>query len=82
VGKSFARTLAAHDVATIAFVDVDPRKIGQTIHGAPVIPPARMSDFSRTFAIAAVGSDAARAEIRASLAAIGRREMRDFCAVA
>jgi len=82
VGKSFARAFAAIGIATVAFVDVDPRKIGQMIHGAPVIPATGLFDYAGVFAIAAVGSAEARAEIRASLAAIGRRELREYCAVA
>jgi glycosyltransferase involved in cell wall biosynthesis len=82
VGKRFALELAAEQVKTIAFVDVDPRKIGQTIHGAPVIAPDQMREFPDTFAIAAVGSDDARAEIRSTLLQFGRKELQDFCAVA
>ncbi len=41
VGKAFARTWLADEGRTVAaFVDLDPRKIGQEIHGAPVIAPS------------------------------------------
>ena len=35
-GKSLAREFARQGVSVLAFVEVDPRKIGQQIHGAPV----------------------------------------------
>ncbi len=44
VGKAFARALLALDRSIAAFVDLDPRKIGQSIHGAPVIPPSAIED--------------------------------------
>lgn len=37
VGKGWARALQAEGVHVAAFVDVDPRKVGHTIHGAPVL---------------------------------------------
>ena len=46
VGKAFARTWLETGGAFAAFVDLDPRKIGQTIHGAPVIRPGDLPTFS------------------------------------
>ena len=66
----------------VAFVDLDPRKIGQTIHGAPVVPPAAIGKYEEAFVVAAVGSADARAEIRDSLRAAGFKEPDDCCAVA
>lgn len=82
VGKAFALELLRQDVPVRAFVDLDPRKIGQEIHGAPVIPPERIDRWPGAFAVAAVGSPGARAEIRAALDAAGWREMEEYCAVA
>ncbi len=36
-GKSLAREFARQGVSVLAFIEVDPRKIGQQIHGAPVL---------------------------------------------
>lgn len=82
VGKAFARALqdAGHRIA--AFVDLDPRKIGQEIHGAPVIAPAGVPALRGCFCVGAVGSPGAREEIRAMLAALGWREPEEWCAVA
>jgi glycosyltransferase involved in cell wall biosynthesis len=80
VGKSFAQEFASQGVRVAAFVDVDPRKIGRTIHGAPVVAP---DDAPRDgFAIGAVSGPGPRAEIRAVVATQGRCEGEDFIAVA
>ena len=82
VGKGFARALAAKGVQIAAFVDLDPRKIGQVVHGAPVIEPERVNEFRGCYAVAAVSGESARSEIRASLSAAGWTEIEEFCAVA
>ena len=82
VGKSFARELLRQGGCLAAFVDLDPRRIGQTIHGAPVIAPGRIGEYRDAFTLAAVGSASARAEIRSALGAAGLVELRDFRAVA
>jgi len=81
-GKAFARELLAQGGVVRAFIDLDPRKIGQTVYDARVVEPAALSLFPDAFVVAAVGSASARAEIRAALAHAGRTEMRDCCAVA
>jgi len=82
VGKSFARALIAQGTKLRAFVDLDPRKIGQTTHGAPVIHPDRINDYRGAFALVAVAGAKARAEIRASLGIAGWREGEEYVAVA
>jgi len=82
VGKAFARALqdAGHRVG--AFVEIDPRKIGQEIHGAPVVAPAALSAWRQAFCVAAVGAAGAREDIRATLTLAGWREPEEWCAVA
>jgi len=82
VGKAFARGLLERGVAVRAFVDLDPRKIGQVTYGAPVIAPARINEYRGAFALAAVAGEVARAEIRAALIAAGWREGEEYLAVA
>jgi glycosyltransferase involved in cell wall biosynthesis len=82
VGKGFARLLREAGIVLRAFVDLDPRKIGQTIHGAPVIAPAGLDAFRGAFALAAVAGAGPRSEIRAALDSAGWREMVEYCAVA
>lgn len=82
VGKAFARALTAAGGRLRAFVELDPRKIGQTIHGAPVIPPREIQRHRDAFFVAAVGQPGAREEIRGALRHAGFVELRDFAAVA
>ena len=82
VGKGFARALQAEGHTIAAFVDLDKRKIGQVIHGAPVIAPERIDAFRACYVVAAVGQPHARDEIRANLREAGWVEVDEFCAVA
>jgi glycosyltransferase involved in cell wall biosynthesis len=79
VGKSFARELGQQ---VVAFVDVDPRKIGKHVYGVPVVALEAALAFADAFALGAVAGEDARAEIRAAIAAQGRRDGVDFVAVA
>ncbi|HEX6133256.1 MAG TPA: glycosyltransferase [Longimicrobiales bacterium] len=82
VGKAFALELQRQDVRVRAFVELDPRKIGQKIHGAPVIAPEAVQEFAGALVVAAVGQPNGRSEIRSVLDAAGFVEGRDFVAVA
>ena len=81
-GKAFARTLLGAGVGVRAFIDLDPRKIGQRMHGAPVVSPRDVDHYHNVLCVASVGQEGAREEIRASLLGMGWREMKDFVAVA
>jgi Glycosyl transferase family 2 len=82
VGKPLARELAARGAQPAALVDLDPRKIGQEIHGAPVIRPADLASIEDAYVLGAVGSPGAREDIRSALRAMGRTELQDFRMVA
>lgn len=82
VGKAFARTALALGIEVRAFVDVDPRKIGQEVHGAPVVARDEVRRFRGALGVAAVGREGARDDIRRSFRELGWREGRDFVAVA
>jgi hypothetical protein len=82
IGKAFALEVQAQGGTVRAFVDLDPRKIGQCIHGAPVIPPSEIDEHRDGFSVAAVGQEGARSQIRAELESAGWKEVTDFVAVA
>jgi glycosyltransferase involved in cell wall biosynthesis len=82
VGKAFARSWLTVGGTIAAFVELDPRKIGQEIHGAPVIAPKEIRRFRDTFVVAAVGHAAAREDIRTTLRQAGFTEPEQCRAVA
>jgi glycosyltransferase involved in cell wall biosynthesis len=82
VGKSFARALLERGAHVRAFIDVDPRKIGRSIHGIPVVSVDDAERLSGGVVLGAVAGEEARAQIREAVAAQGRREGIDFVAVA
>jgi glycosyltransferase involved in cell wall biosynthesis len=82
VGKAFALELQEQGVEVRGFVDLDARKIGQVIHGAPVVGPDGLEPFRGTFAVGAVALPGAREEIRTALRENGWEEGHDFVAVA
>ena len=82
VGKAFARELRRHGPRPRAFFDIDPRKIGQQIHEAPVLDARRIGSALDAFLLVAVGAPGARRLIRDELAALGLREPADYRCVA
>lgn len=81
-GKALVRTARKMGIAVRAFVELDPRKIGQEIHGAPVVDPDGLADFRDALGVAAVGRAGARDEVRAAFRARGWIEGEDFVAMA
>lgn len=87
VGKAFCLAwMDAGAQRVTKFVDLDPRKIGQTIHGADVIAPEGLAHTPpgerRPFVLVAVGSPGARDEIREALRGMSFLELVDFRVVA
>src|SRR4030095_8219131 len=62
IGKGGARALGGARVA--AFVEVAPGRIGQTIHGAPVVGLQSAGEFPGALHLAAVGHAGARQRTR------------------
>lgn len=81
VGKAWARALLSRGRTLLAFVEVDPDKLGQVIHGAPVVAVAEAGGFPGALHLAAVGQRGARDRIRAAAAAQGLVDGVDLVAV-
>jgi hypothetical protein len=81
-GKSWSRALAVRGLRVAAFVEVDPRKLGMRIHGAPVVGVDEVAPFREALHLAAVGSPEGRRRVREAAAARGLHEGRDLIAVA
>lgn len=80
-GRRLARALEAHGVAAARFVDIDPRKIGRTARGVPIVSP-RALNRGDELVVVAVGARGARALIRGHLREHGFVEMDDFICAA
>lgn len=82
VGKAFSRALRESGTPLVAFAEVDPRKIGQEIHGAPVLDTPGALALDGVLHLAAVGQPGGRATLRELLSGAGLTELSDFVAVA
>jgi len=80
------RRRAAHVIALgfppCAWIDVDPRKIGNRVHGAPVVAPEWLRDRQpQPFVLTWVASHGARENIGAALSSMGYGRGADYLAV-
>ena len=86
MGRRLSKHLVRKGAPLAAFVDIDPKKIGRTRRGAPIIQPEELKEwwsrFTNPVILAAVGSRNARALIRENLCSRGFREGIDWWAVA
>jgi len=79
-GKAWRRILSSEGVAIRRWVEVDPRKLGQSIHGAPVVGiDSLQPGDGRT--LITVGAKGAREQVRAFAARAGLVEGEDFICV-
>jgi glycosyltransferase involved in cell wall biosynthesis len=82
IGKAWSRMLRARGRGPVAFVEVDPRKLGQRIHGVPVVPVEQAARWPEALHLAAVGRPGAREQIRAAARQLGLSDGCDLVAVA
>jgi len=75
-GKALARHLVRNGIRITRFVDIDPRKIGGQVLGAPVVPPEELT--REEYLLVAVGAPGARAQIRQYLDSRGWQEPEDY----
>jgi glycosyltransferase involved in cell wall biosynthesis len=82
VGRRLSKHLLRQGLPLVAFVDIDPRKIGRTRHGLPILSPEELPEWWMRYAspalLAAVGARGARQLIRHRLASLGLREGLDW----
>jgi glycosyltransferase involved in cell wall biosynthesis len=81
-GRVLARALREHGKQPSHVIEVHPRRLGQRIHGAPVLPPDALATLRGSPLLVSVSGATARAEIRAALATMGFREGADFVCAA
>ena len=81
-GRALHRALLPHRKRPAHIVEVHPGRIGNAIHGAPVIAPDELRQLPPRPVVASVAGPQARQEIRTALAAMGFHELRDFVCAA
>jgi hypothetical protein len=79
-GRAWRRTLLAAGIGVRRWVDLDPRKVGRELHGAPVVPVEAVQPGSGPMLVT-IGSRGARAEVRRWTAAQGLVEGVDYVCV-
>ena len=82
MGRRLSKHLVRQGAPLTAFVDIDPKKIGRTLRGLPIISPQDLHGWWRRYdnpaALAAVGARGARQLIRQQLVDYGLREAQDW----
>jgi glycosyltransferase involved in cell wall biosynthesis len=81
-GRSLRRALLAHGKRPSHIIELHPGRIGQRIHGAPVIDPTGLKDLGGRPLVASVAGLTARTRIRSALRELGRREGVDYVCAA
>ena len=81
-GKALALEFLRQGVPVPAFIEVDPRKIGQVIHGASVRSMREARDFPRALHAGSVARAAGRATVRAAAREAGLTDGEDFVSMA
>ena len=81
-GRALRRALLEHGRAPSRIVEVHPGRLGQRIHGAPVIPPSDLADHREEPIVVSVAGSGPRSEVRRALFEMGFVELRDFVCAA
>ena len=86
MGRRLSKHLLREGAPLIAFIDIDPKKIGRERRGRPILStsdlPKLWARFKSPILLAAVGSRGARELIREKLSSLGFQEGSDWWAVA
>jgi glycosyltransferase involved in cell wall biosynthesis len=81
-GRALRAALAAHGKHPSHVVDLHPGRLGQTIHGAAVVPPDALRNIACRPVVVSVAGDVPRNQIRTALDGMGFTELRDYVCAA
>ncbi|HBZ72409.1 MAG TPA: glycosyl transferase family 2 [Deltaproteobacteria bacterium] len=81
-GRGLRRALAGHGKRPSHIIELHPRRVGQRIHGAPVVGPSALPTLRGRPIVVSVAGEKPRAEIRAALAAMEFQEPDEFVCAA
>lgn len=79
-GREWRKTLAETGIRVDRWVDLDPRKVGKTLHGAPVIPEYAVNPGTGPMLVT-IGTRGARGQVRNWALGRGLRELVDYVCV-
>jgi glycosyltransferase involved in cell wall biosynthesis len=86
MGRRTSKHLVREGIPLVAFVDIDPKKIGQTLRGLPIISPEALTElwgeYEHPALLTAVRARSARGLIRERLKGFGLVEGEDWWGVA
>jgi len=80
-GRAWRRTLQKKGIRVVCWIDVDPRKIGRTLHGAPVVSTSQLPSGDGLKFLVTVGARGARDQVRTWAASAGYVEGLDYLCV-
>jgi hypothetical protein len=81
-GRALLRALLERGKRPSHVVELHPGRLGNVIHGAPVVPPGVLRELPGHPIVVSVAHAKPRADARAALVAMGFRELRDFVCAA
>jgi glycosyltransferase involved in cell wall biosynthesis len=85
-GRRLSKHLVRQGCPLVAFIDIDPHKIGNTRRGLPILPPeellALLGRYKKPVVLVAVGARGARAILRKRTELLGLHEASDWWFVA
>jgi glycosyltransferase involved in cell wall biosynthesis len=81
-GRALRRALEATGHRPSYIIEVHRGRLGNRIHGAPVVPPSALPDLPRHPLLVSVAGRGPRSHIRRTLAAMGFTESRDYICTA
>ena len=81
-GRALRAALAEHGRHPSHIVELHPGRLGQQIHGAPVVAPEALRALHGRRIVASVAGAGPRRQIRRALAEMGFEELRDFVCAA
>ena len=81
-GRALRRALLAHDRQPAHIIELHPRRLGNVIHGAPVVPPDELPRLPRLPLLVSVAGAIPRNQIRTALTTLGFHEIQDYLCTA
>lgn len=81
-GRALKRALRTHHKTPSHIIEIHPRRLGNAIQGAPVVPPDALETLRGAPIVVSVAKQGPRSEVRAWLEARGFREPRDYVCAA